>query len=207
MGKHPTRRQDSCLFWDFNDASVARCPSLSGQLALQRDGFRTEPLADRAPGFDSGGGGRAGPVGRARAGSRCGVGGARASSAAMACVCGSGLAWRHGLEAARGRRQAPCPAQHRACAFSSRGGAGDGALLRTGPGGGGGGHRGRPRADRGQEPPQVHAFCGGGGVLATPSSRVRDGPTRPSHGPEGRGSEGRGSRSAYALLSGPAAGL
>ncbi len=62
MGKHPTRRQDSCLFWDFNDTSVARCSSLSGQLALQRDGFRTEPLADRAPAalgvvFDSGGSG------------------------------------------------------------------------------------------------------------------------------------------------------
>jgi hypothetical protein len=45
---------------DFNAATVARCSNLSGQLALQRDGLRTEPLADRAPAalgvvFDSGG--------------------------------------------------------------------------------------------------------------------------------------------------------
>jgi hypothetical protein len=119
----------------------------------------------RGPAPQPGASKRTDPFGRARAGSRCGVGGARASSAAMACVCGSGLALRHGLEAARGRRQAPCPAQHRACGFSSRGGAGDGALWWTGPGF-----------------VMPASAAGGGGVLATPR-RVRDGPR-----PEGRGS-------------------
>jgi hypothetical protein len=47
---------------------------------------------------------QADPFARARAGRRCGVGGARALSPAMASVCGSGPALRHGLEAARGPR-------------------------------------------------------------------------------------------------------